>query len=93
MGLVEENVEPSFGVGIYEGVLDGWWEGIIQVELLAEAGEMRGSDTVRRSNQVRHVKSVESGSGAGFGRIACDGIPTDLVCWKCRPEKMGKRSA
>jgi len=29
--------------------------------------------------RVRHVKPVEVGSGAGFGSVACDGIPTDLV--------------
>jgi hypothetical protein len=47
--------------------------------LLAEANEMRGSDRVSRPNRVRRVKPVESGSGSGFGRVACDGIPTDLL--------------
>jgi hypothetical protein len=47
--------------------------------LLAEANEMRRSDRVSRPNRVRRVKPVESGSGSGFGRVACDGIPTDLL--------------
>jgi len=30
------------------------------------------------TKRVRHVKQLESGS-AGFGRVACDGILTDLL--------------
>jgi hypothetical protein len=45
---------------------------------VAEANEMRGSDRVSRPNRVRRVKPVESGSGSGFGRVACDGIPTNF---------------
>jgi hypothetical protein len=74
------NVEPSFTLEFTTTVRVGVWDepGDERV-LLAEANEMRGSDRVSRPNRVRRVKPVESGSGSGFGRVACDGIPTDLL--------------
>jgi hypothetical protein len=76
------NVEPSFMVRIYDDGSSGGMgneQGDERV-LLAEANEMRGSDSVTtKPGATRYSKLVESGSGSGFGRVACDGIPTDLL--------------
>jgi hypothetical protein len=50
--------------------------------LLAETGEMAlCADPTQYDDQTgatRYSKSVDAGSGAGFGRVACDGIKTTV---------------